>query len=72
MHRLGKKINVYKMLVSKPEGKRPLDRPRCRWDYNINSDVREIGYSVHWIHLIQGSMADSRERGNDLRIPFIE
>jgi hypothetical protein len=31
-------------LVGKPEGKRPLGRPRCRWDGNIKMDLREIGW----------------------------
>jgi hypothetical protein len=31
-------------LVGKQEGKRPLGRPRCRWEYNIRMDLREIGW----------------------------
>jgi hypothetical protein len=43
--------NVYKILVRKPEGKRLLRRPKCRWDCNI----REIGWEgMDWIHLAQG------------------
>jgi hypothetical protein len=34
---------VYKVLVGKPEGKRPLGRPRCRWEDGIRMDLREIG-----------------------------
>jgi hypothetical protein len=37
------KMNTYRVLVRKPEGKRPLGRPRCRWVDNINMDLREIG-----------------------------
>jgi hypothetical protein len=37
--------------VGKPEGKRPLGRPRCRWVNNIKMDLREIGWDV-WIGLI--------------------
>jgi hypothetical protein len=41
-------------LVGKPEGKRPLGRPRCRWDDKIRMDLREIMWiDVDWIHLIQ-------------------
>jgi hypothetical protein len=34
---------VYKVLVGKPEGKRPLGRPRCRWEDGIRMDLKEIG-----------------------------
>jgi hypothetical protein len=51
---MGETINVYGILVGKPEGKRPLGRPRSRWDDNIKKDLREIGYeSVDWMHLAQ-------------------
>jgi hypothetical protein len=41
-------------LVGKPEGKRPLGRPRCRWIDNIKMDLLEIGLSVvDWIGLAQ-------------------
>jgi hypothetical protein len=36
--------NVYRLLVGKPEGKRPLGRPRCRWINNIKMDILEIGW----------------------------
>jgi hypothetical protein len=46
--------NVYKILVRKPEGKRPLGRARRRWKNNIAMDLREIGWKgVDWIHLTQ-------------------
>jgi hypothetical protein len=35
--------NVYRVLMGKPEGKRPLERPRCRWEDGIKKDVRDIG-----------------------------
>jgi hypothetical protein len=38
--------NVYKMLMGKPEGKRPLERPRRRWENGIRTDLREIGCGV--------------------------
>jgi hypothetical protein len=40
---MGQKRNAYRILVGKPEGKRPLGRPRRRWVYNIKMDLREIG-----------------------------
>jgi hypothetical protein len=46
--------NVYKVLVGKPEGRRPLGRPRRRWEDGIRMDLREIGRgSVYWIQLAQ-------------------
>jgi hypothetical protein len=46
--------NMYRLLVGKPEGKRPLGRPRCRWIDNIKMDFSEIGLSVvDWIGLDQ-------------------
>jgi hypothetical protein len=50
--RMGEERNAYNILVGKPEGKRPLGRPRCRWDDNIRMDVKEIQRkAVDWIHL---------------------
>jgi hypothetical protein len=46
--------NAYRILVGKPEGKRPLGRPRSRWVDNIKMDLREIGWdAVDWIDLAQ-------------------
>jgi hypothetical protein len=51
---MGEKRNVYRLLVGKPEGMRPLGRPRSRWTYNIKMDLFEIGLSVmDWIGLAQ-------------------
>jgi hypothetical protein len=48
------KRNVYRILVGKPEGKRPLGRPRRRWEDNIKIDLRVIGWgSTDWIDLAQ-------------------
>jgi hypothetical protein len=52
--RMGEKRNVYKLLVGKPEGKRPLGRPRRRWIDNIKMDLLGMGLSVvDWIGLAQ-------------------
>jgi hypothetical protein len=40
---MGETRNAYRILLGKPEGKRPLGRPRCRWVDNIKMDHREIG-----------------------------
>jgi hypothetical protein len=51
---MGEERNVYRVLMGKPEGKRPLGRPRCRWGDGIRMDLREIGSgSVDWIQLAQ-------------------
>jgi hypothetical protein len=50
----GEKRNVYRLLVGKPERKRPLGRPRRRWIDNIKMDLLEIGVNVvDWIGLAQ-------------------
>jgi hypothetical protein len=59
---MGEERKVYKVLVGKPEGKRPLGRPRRGWKDGIIMDVREIGLgSVDWIRLAQG-----RDRWRDV------
>jgi hypothetical protein len=51
---MGEKKNAYRLLVGKPEGKRPLGRPRRRWVNNIRMDLGEVGWSdVDWIGLAQ-------------------
>jgi hypothetical protein len=53
---MGEKRNVYRLLVGKPEGRRPLGRPRCRWIDNIKIGLLEIGLGVvDWIGLVQNS-----------------
>jgi len=49
--RMGDRKGVYRALVGKPEGKRPLGRPRRRWEDNIKMDLREVGRGV-WTELI--------------------
>jgi hypothetical protein len=51
---MGEKRNAYRVLVGKREGKRPLGRPRRRWEDNIKMDIREIGWGgMDWIDLAQ-------------------
>jgi hypothetical protein len=51
---MGEERKVYRVLVEKPEGKRPLGRPRCRWEDGIRMDLREIGWgSIEWIQVAQ-------------------
>jgi hypothetical protein len=58
------KRNVYRSLVGKPEGKRPLGRPRRRWIDNIRKDLLEIGVNVvDWIGLAQ--VESSCKLGNE-------
>jgi hypothetical protein len=69
---VGEERKLFKVLVRKPEGKRPLGKPRHRWEDGIRMDLREIGWkSVEWIKLAQ-----DRVRGRafvnvvmDLRVP---
>jgi hypothetical protein len=50
----GEKRNTYRLLVGKPEGKRLLGRPSCRWVDNIRMDLGEVGLGhVDWIGLAQ-------------------
>jgi hypothetical protein len=52
--RMGEKRNAYRLLVGKPEGKRQIGRPRCRWVDNIKMDLGEVGWGdVDWIGLAQ-------------------
>ncbi|KAJ4427569.1 hypothetical protein ANN_25217 [Periplaneta americana] len=52
--RMGESRNAYRVLVGRPEGKRPLGRPRRRWEDNIKIDLREVGYDDRvWINLAQ-------------------
>ncbi|KAJ4444572.1 hypothetical protein ANN_06367 [Periplaneta americana] len=71
--RMGESRNAYRVLVGRPEGKRPLGRPRRRWENNIKMDLREEGYDDRdWINL-----AEDRDRWRayvraamNLRVPY--
>jgi hypothetical protein len=51
--RIGKRAVHTGFLVGRPEGRRPLGRPRHRWEDNINMDFQEVGWDMHWIELAQ-------------------
>ena len=54
MTRMGESRGVYRVLVGKPEGNRPLGRPRRRWKDNIKMDIQEVGCEgMDWIELAQ-------------------
>ena len=58
MARMGEGRGVYRVLVGKPEGKRPLGRPRRRWEDNIKLDLQEVGWDCEeWMEL-----AEDRDR----------
>jgi hypothetical protein len=51
---MGGMRNAHNILIGKPEGKRPLRRPRCRWKDNIRTDLWEIGWKgEEWIQVAQ-------------------
>jgi hypothetical protein len=52
--RTGERIGVYRVLVGKPKGKRLIGIPRLRWEYNIKTDIQEVGCrGMDWIQLAQ-------------------
>jgi len=52
--RMGEDRGVQRVLVGKPEGKRPLGRPRCRWEGNIKMDLQKVGGSRgDWMELAE-------------------
>jgi len=58
---------AYRVLVGKPEGKRPFGRPRYRWEDNSKMDLQEVGYGgMDWIDLAQDK---DRWQGTNLRVP---
>jgi hypothetical protein len=51
---MGEKRDAYRILVGRPVGRRPLGRPRLRWENNIKMDLREVGWvGMNWIELAQ-------------------
>jgi hypothetical protein len=50
---MGEKRGAYRILVGRPEGRRPLERPRRRWEDNIKMDLQEVGWGMDWIELAQ-------------------
>jgi len=52
--RMGERRGLYRVLVGKPEGKRPLGKPRRRWENNIKMDLQEVGCrDSDWMELAQ-------------------
>ena len=52
--RMGERRGVHRVLVGKPEGKRPLGRPRRRWEDNIKMDLQKVGCGgMDWIELVR-------------------
>jgi hypothetical protein len=70
---MGERRGVYRVLVGKPEEKRSLGRPRCRWENNIKIDLQKVGCGgIDWIEL-----AKDRDRWRalvnavmNLRVPY--
>jgi hypothetical protein len=51
---MGKGKGAYRILVGRPEGRRPLGRPRCRWEDDIKMDLQEVGWGdMDWIDMAQ-------------------
>jgi hypothetical protein len=51
--RMGEKRGAYRILVGRPEGRRPLGGPRRRWEDNIKIDLQEVAWGMDWIDLAQ-------------------
>jgi hypothetical protein len=51
--RMGEERGAYGIFVGRPEGRRPLGKPRCRWEDNIKMDLEEVGWGMDWIELAQ-------------------
>ena len=60
--------SVFKILTGKPTGKRPLGRPRRRWEYNIRMDLEEIGINTrNWVYLAHDYLRALMNAELDLR-----
>jgi len=55
----------YRVLVVQPEGKRPLGRPRRRWEDNIRMDLQEVVCGLDWVGPGEGQVADACDCGNE-------
>ena len=65
-HVWGERKGIYRVLVGKPEEKRPLGRPRHRWEENIKMDLQEGRRGMEWIKLAQDrEVAGTCECGNE-------
>jgi hypothetical protein len=51
--RMGEKRGAYRILVGRPDGRRPLGRPRHRWEDSIKMDLQEVRWGIDWIELAQ-------------------
>jgi hypothetical protein len=65
---MGKRRGAYRVLLGKPEGKRPLGRRRPRWEDNIQMSLQKIGWVLDWIHLAKdkGQVSASCKQVNKL------
>jgi hypothetical protein len=71
--RMSDKTSAYRILVVRPEGKRPLGRPRRRWEDKIKMNLREIGWDgMYWIDLAQDrdQWRALLNTGMKLRVPY--
>jgi hypothetical protein len=50
---IGEKSGAYRILVRRPDGRRPLGRPRRRWEHNIKMDLQGVGWGMEWFELAQ-------------------
>jgi hypothetical protein len=50
---MAEKRGAYMILVRRPEGRRPHEKPRRRWEDNIKMDLQEVGWGIDWIQLTQ-------------------
>jgi hypothetical protein len=64
--RMGEGRGAYRILVGRPQGRRPLGRPRRRWEDNIKMDLQEVGWGgMDWVDMAQGQVAGCCECGNE-------